>query len=91
MVLTVVLMILHGRDMCINLMHAPSASAVAKAAVTGCSAASCACDLTDIIHCAAGYVEQFDTMLPELSVREMLLYTAELKCVRFCTCPHHLY
>ncbi|KAK9845354.1 hypothetical protein WJX81_004187 [Elliptochloris bilobata] len=27
-----------------------------------------------------GYVEQFDTMLPELSVREMLLYTAELKC-----------
>lgn len=43
------------------------------------------------MHHAAGYVEQFDTMLPELSVREMLLYTAELKCVRFCTCPHHLY
>ena len=30
-------------------------------------------------------------MLPELSVREMLLYTAELKCVRFYACPHHLY
>lgn len=29
---------------------------------------------------AAGYVEQFDTLLPELTVREMLLYTAELKC-----------
>ena len=29
-------------------------------------------------------------MLPELSVREMLLYTAELKCVRFCTCAHYL-
>ena len=28
----------------------------------------------------AGYVEQFDTLLPELTVREMLLYTAELKC-----------
>ncbi|KAK9906864.1 hypothetical protein WJX75_009364 [Coccomyxa subellipsoidea] len=27
-----------------------------------------------------GYVEQFDTLLPELTVREMLLYTAELKC-----------
>ncbi len=36
------------------------------------------------MHCvhvaAAGYVEQFDTLLPELTVREMLLYTAELKC-----------
>ena len=30
----------------------------------------------------AGYVEQFDTLLPELTVREMLLYTAELKCPR---------
>lgn len=29
-----------------------------------------------------GYVEQFDTLLPELTVREMLLYTAELKCAR---------
>ena len=29
---------------------------------------------------AAGYVEQFDTLLAELTVREMLLYTAELKC-----------
>ena len=29
-----------------------------------------------------GYVEQFDTLLPELTVREMLLYTAELKCPR---------
>lgn len=28
----------------------------------------------------AGYVEQFDTLLPELTVTEMLLYTAELKC-----------
>lgn len=28
----------------------------------------------------AGYVEQFDTLLPELTVAEMLLYTAELKC-----------
>lgn len=28
----------------------------------------------------AGYVEQFDTLLAELTVREMLLYTAELKC-----------
>ena len=27
-----------------------------------------------------GYVEQFDTLLAELTVREMLLYTAELKC-----------
>jgi len=27
----------------------------------------------------AGYVEQFDTLLAELSVREMLMYTAELK------------
>lgn len=26
-----------------------------------------------------GYVEQFDTLLGDLSVREMLLYTAELK------------
>ena len=25
-------------------------------------------------------MEQFDTLLPELTVREMLLYTAELKC-----------
>ena len=33
----------------------------------------------DVAHHRAGYVEQFDTMLPELSVREMLLYTAELK------------
>ena len=30
----------------------------------------------------AGYVEQFDTLVPELTVREMLLYTAELKCPR---------
>ena len=30
--------------------------------------------------CLAGYVEQFDTLLPELTVAEMLLYTAELKC-----------
>ena len=29
---------------------------------------------------ASGYVEQFDTLLAELTVREMLLYTAELKC-----------
>ncbi|CAK0786885.1 hypothetical protein CVIRNUC_010099 [Coccomyxa viridis] len=29
-----------------------------------------------------GYVEQFDTLVPELTVREMLLYTAELKCPR---------
>ena len=27
----------------------------------------------------AGYVEQFDTLLPELTVKEMLMYTAELK------------
>lgn len=27
----------------------------------------------------AGYVEQFDTLLSELNVREMLMYTAELK------------
>ena len=27
----------------------------------------------------AGYVEQFDTLLAELNVREMLMYTAELK------------
>ena len=27
-------------------------------------------------------MEQFDTLLPELTVREMLLYTAELKCPR---------
>ena len=27
----------------------------------------------------AGYVEQFDTLLPELTVFEMLMYTAELK------------
>ena len=27
----------------------------------------------------AGYVEQFDTLLPVLTVYEMLLYTAELK------------
>ena len=40
MVLTMVLMVLHGRDVCTNLMHAPSASAVARAAVAGCSAAS---------------------------------------------------
>jgi len=26
-----------------------------------------------------GYVEQFDTLLPELTVTEMLMYTAELK------------
>ena len=31
---------------------------------------------------ASGYVEQSDTLLPELTVREMLLYTAELKCPR---------
>ena len=36
----------------------------------------------DAVRYGAGYVEQFDTMLPELSVREMLLYTAELKCGR---------
>lgn len=30
--------------------------------------------------CFAGYVEQFDTLLPELTVAEMLMYTAELKC-----------
>ena len=27
-------------------------------------------------------MEQSDTLLPELTVREMLLYTAELKCPR---------
>ena len=27
-------------------------------------------------------MEQFDTLVPELTVREMLLYTAELKCPR---------
>lgn len=27
----------------------------------------------------AGYVEQFDTLIPSLTVYEMLLYTAELK------------
>lgn len=27
----------------------------------------------------AGYVEQFDTLIPVLTVYEMLLYTAELK------------
>ena len=32
------------------------------------------------MFCASGYVEQFDTLLAELTVREMLLYTAELKC-----------
>ncbi len=30
------------------------------------------------IH-VAGYVEQFDTLIPSLTVYEMLLYTAELK------------
>ncbi len=30
----------------------------------------------------AGYVEQFDTLLPVLTVYEMLLYTAELKTPR---------
>ena len=30
----------------------------------------------------AGYVEQFDTLLPVLTVHEMLLYTAELKTPR---------
>ena len=34
----------------------------------------------DAVRHGAGYVEQFDTMLPELSVRDTLLYTAELKC-----------
>ena len=35
----------------------------------------------------AGYVEQFDTLLAELSVREMLMYTAELKRpVQACFC-----
>ena len=28
---------------------------------------------------STGYVEQFDTLLAELTVREMLMYTAELK------------
>lgn len=28
---------------------------------------------------SAGYVEQVDTLLPELTVSEMLMYTAELK------------
>lgn len=32
------------------------------------------------VICLTGYVEQFDTLLPELTVAEMLLYTAELKC-----------
>ena len=36
--------------------------------------------LTAHCACATGYVEQFDTLLSELTVREMLLYTAELKC-----------
>ena len=35
-------------------------------------------DLHGLILCA-GYVEQFDTLLPELTVTEMLMYTAELK------------
>ena len=43
--------------------------------------ASCSCR-TRLLHPLAGYVEQFDTLLPELTVREMLLYTAELKCPR---------
>lgn len=30
----------------------------------------------------AGYVEQFDTLIPVLTVHEMLLYTAELKTSR---------
>lgn len=30
----------------------------------------------------SGYVEQFDTLLPVLTVYEMLLYTAELKISR---------
>ena len=36
----------------------------------------------DTSPCRSGYVEQFDTLVPELTVREMLLYTAELKCPR---------
>ena len=32
-----------------------------------------------IVGDAAGYVEQFDTLVGELTVTEMLLYTAELK------------
>lgn len=31
-----------------------------------------------------GYVEQFDTLLESLTVREMLLYTAELKVRVIC-------
>ena len=54
--------------------------------------ASCRCTLNAAKACVsaalsaydrrsdhAGYVEQFDTLLAELSVREMLMYTAELK------------
>ena len=37
-------------------------------------------NLTLLSPLAEGYVEQFDTLLPELTVAEMLLYTAELKC-----------
>lgn len=39
-----------------------------------------------------GYVEQFDTLLPELTVAEMLLYTAELKCAVSVSIspPHHV-
>jgi len=33
----------------------------------------------------AGYVEQFDTLIPVLTVHEMLLYTAELKTSRSVT------
>jgi ABC-type multidrug transport system ATPase subunit len=28
---------------------------------------------------AQGYVEQFDTLIPTLTVREMLMYTAEVR------------
>ena len=34
---------------------------------------------TTFLRRYTGYVEQFDTLLPMLTVKEMLLYTAELK------------
>ena len=44
-----------------------------------CTRCSVGCHYNPAPLRRAGYVEQFDTLLAELSVREMLMYTAELK------------
>lgn len=38
-----------------------------------------------------GYVEQFDTLIPTLTVEQMLLYTAGRWWWEMCTCTHHMH